>query len=456
MGARRAAAALVLVASATIGIAPIAYADPSPAPTQNPQQACQQLDPLSPTGFAGRFGCDVVTGGPAGPVQDAASSAGHAAQQAGQAAFDAAESNFTNWVAAGAAWVTDRLLSVVAGPSTTPDLNPAQAAAFAHVYGRVVGVALSLSMLLVLLGIIEAVLTQRPGGLRRVVVGIAVAGIGLGAVPAATAILLRIVDDLSQYLLSGQTQTITQGLQTTIQILKNGDATQTGGAAFAWTAFGVLAAGTVLWLELLMRESLVFLYLGVAPLACAAVQWPRLEGVMRQVLFAGLALILSKLVIAVALSVGFALMATSGTGLETLLAGMFVLLLAALTPFTLARVLPLAAEELSHSHQGRMRGTATTAAASTTRAITGIAAGAINGGFIPTSLGAAPTAASAAPNGSGRRQRPGQSGPGAPAHVAAGTGTAQAPEHAAAGPSRRRAAPRRQPPPKGSGPPQVT
>ncbi|TMC03743.1 MAG: hypothetical protein E6J41_26450 [Chloroflexi bacterium] len=191
MGARRLGAALVLVAWATLWMAGVAYADPSPTPSPNPQQACQQLDPLSPAGFGGRFGCDLATGGPAGPAQDAASSASQAAQQAGQAAVDTAESNFTNWLATGAAWVTERVLSVVAGPSTTPDLNPSQAGAFAHVYGRVVGVALSLSFLLVLLGIIDAVLTQRPGGLRRVVVGIAVAGIGLGAVPAATAILLR-------------------------------------------------------------------------------------------------------------------------------------------------------------------------------------------------------------------------------------------------------------------------
>jgi hypothetical protein len=407
MAVRRGAAAVLVVAWATIGIAPIAYADPSPSPTSNPELICQQLHPLSPAGFGPRFACDLAAGGPAGPAQDVASSASEAAQQVGQAAVDTAESSFTNWLAAGAAWVIERLLAAVSGPSTTPDLDPTQAAAFAHVYGRVVGVALSLSVLLVLIGIIEAVLTQRPGGLRRIVVGIAVAGVGMGAVPAATAILLRVVDDLSQYVMSGQTQTITQGLQTTIQILKNGDATQTGGAAFAWTAIGVLAGGTVLWLELLTRESLVFLFLGVVPLACAAVQWPRLEGVLRQVLFAGLALILSKLVIAVALSVGFALMATSGTGLETLLAGMFVLLLAALTPFTLARVLPLAAEELSHSHQGRMRRAMVAAPASTTHALMTIATGAVDHGVMPNGVGAAAATVSTAPTASGRRQRPG-------------------------------------------------
>ncbi|TMC03742.1 MAG: hypothetical protein E6J41_26445 [Chloroflexi bacterium] len=218
----------------------------------------------------------------------------------------------------------------------------------------------------------------------------------------------------------------------------------------------MLAGGTVLWLELLTRESLVFLFLGVAPLACAAVQWPRLEGVLRQVLFAGLALILSKLVIAVALSVGFALMTTSATGLETLLAGMFVLLLAATTPFTLARVLPLAAEELSHGHQGRMRGTAVAVAASTTRAITGIATGAVTGGLVPTGMGAAQTAASAAPAGSGRRPRPEQSGPGPSAQIVTSAESAQGPVPAAEPPSRRSASRPRPTPPKGSGPPRAT
>jgi hypothetical protein len=46
----------------------------------------------------------------------------------------------------------------------------------------------------------------------------------------------------------------------------------------------------------------------------------------------------------------------SGTELENLLGGMFIIVIAGLMPFATARVLPLAAEELPHGHQGRVRG----------------------------------------------------------------------------------------------------
>src|SRR4029077_16645240 len=91
-------------------------------------------------------------------------------------------------------------------------------------------------------------------------------------------------------------------------------------------------------------------------------------------------LILSKLVIAIALAVGFAVLA-GGSGLQSLLGGMFIILIAALTPFATARVLPLAAEELSSSLQGRLRGWMVSGAGATAQLV---AAAASAGGGGPT------------------------------------------------------------------------
>ncbi len=374
MAGKRLAAALAIAAWATLFTwsAAVAATTPSPSatPTPDPQQACQSIPPLD---LAGRISCDVVTGGPAGPVRDVQQSASRAAGQAGQVAANAAEIDLTRWLASGAAWVVEGVTQMVVGHSTTPGLDPAQVGLFTQVYGRVVGVALSLSILLVLIGIIEATLTQRPGGYRRVVTGIAVAGIGLGAVPAATAILVRITDDLSSYVAAGQSQEVAQGLSAIVQVLSQTNPAE-GAAAFALTAVGLMVGAALLWLELVTRESLIYLFLGVVPLACAAVQWPRLGGVLRQMLFAGLALILSKLVIAIALAVGFAVLAMD-SGLQSLLGGMFILLIAALSPFATARVLPLAAEELSLSHQARLRGWARTGVGTTANIVAAIRAG---------------------------------------------------------------------------------
>ncbi len=424
MASKRLAAAVAIAAWATMLIWPATLAatapSPSATPTPDPQQTCQSIPPLD---AVGRVSCDVVRGGPAGPVRDVQQSASQAAGQAGQVAANAAEIDLTRWLANGAAWVVQGVTQMVVGNSTTPALDPAQVGVFTQVYGRVLGVALSLSVLLVLIGVIEATLTQRPGGYRRVVTGIAVAGIGLGAVPAATAILVRITDDLSSYVAAGQSHEVAQGLSAVVHLLSQTNPSE-GAAAFALTALGLMVGGALLWLELVTRASLIYLFLAVVPLACAAVQWPRLEGVLRQVLFGGLALILSKLVIAIALAVGFAVLSLDN-GLQSLLGGMFILLIAALSPFATARVLPLAAEELSLSHQTRLRGWALTGVGTTANVVAAIHAGSARSA---AGVGLAPAMGSSG----GRGTQTGPSGAG-PAAGARGPG-----RPGAGGPSSRR------------------
>jgi hypothetical protein len=349
MAARQFAAALGLAAWSTLLSAHAALgATPSPSPSAGARQTCSSQSG-DPTSVVGRLGCDVNR-----VATQAGQAVGSAVGQAGQSVVSGAEADFTSWIGNGAAWIVQGVTQEVLSNSSTPSLDPTRATTLTQVYGRVVGVALSLSVLLVLLGIIEAALTQRPGALRRVVVGIAVSGIGLGAVPVATALLVRVTDDLSSYVIASPAQELAPGLSAIVQLLL---ATTPGGgtAAFALAALGMMVGGALLWLELLVRASLIYMFLGVVPLACAAVQWPRLEGVLRQVLFAGLALIVSKLVIAVVLTTGFAVL-SMGNGLQSLFGGMFIILIAALMPFATARILPLAADELAMSHQGRVRG----------------------------------------------------------------------------------------------------
>jgi hypothetical protein len=387
MGTRRAAAVIVLAAALVcLGTATV-LADPSPSPSPTPN-VCGQIPQSDLSGFVARVSCNLAPS-----VGQAISGA---AGQVGQAAAGAAEIDLNSWLANGAAWMVQTDAQLIVGSSTTPNLDPSQAASFALVYGRVVGVALSLSVLLVLIGIIEATLTQRPGALRRVVAGMAVSGIGLGAVPVGTAVLVRITDDLSGYV-AGQAQGIATGLSAVVKVLLQTPVA--GDAVFALVAVGLMAGGALLWLEMVVRASLIYVFLGVAPLACAAAQWPRLEGVLRQVLFGGLALILSKLVVVIVLAVGFAVLPAGG-GLQGLLSGMFIVLIAALMPFATARVLPLAAEELSLSHQGRIRGWAMSSVGTTARIVSAA-----------SGVGTASAATAIQPRDStGRRAAPGASG----------------------------------------------
>lgn len=358
MGARFAAAAIVATALVCLGSSGV-LADPVPSPTSN---LCDQVDATDSASFLARLGCDLGPG-----VQRAV---GDAAGQVAEAAAGAAEVDLNTWLANGAAWMIQSVAQIVVGNSTTPDLNPAQAASFAQVYGRVVGVALSLSVLLVLIGIIEATLTRRPGGLRRVVAGMAVSGIGLGAVPVGTAVLVRITDDLSAYV-GGQAEGVATGLGQMVAVLVRQPTMASGDAAFALVAVGLIGGGALLWLEMVVRASLIYVFVGVAPLACAAAQWPRLESVLRQVLFGGVALIVSKLVVVIVLVLGFAVLPAGG-GLTGLLGGTFIVLIAALMPFATAKVLPLAAEEMALNHQGRLRGWAASSVSTTSRLVSSL------------------------------------------------------------------------------------
>jgi len=334
-------------------------AAPSPTPTPN---VCDQTLPTDSASFLGRVGCDLAP-----QVGQAVSGV---AGQIGQAAAGAAEADFNAWLANGAARILQNVDQLVVGSSTTPSLDPAHASSFAWVYGRVVGVALSLSVLLAVIGIIEATLTRRPGGLRRVVTGMAVSGIGLGAIPVGTALLVQVTDDLSGYV-AGQTQGVAAALKALIAVLLQTPVA--GDASFALIALLLMAGGALLWLEMAVRASLIYVFIGIAPLACAAVQWPRLEGVLRQVLFGGLALIVSKLVVVIVLAIGFAVLPAGG-GLLGLLGGMFIIVIAALMPFATAKVLPLAADEMALNHQGRMRGWVVSSVGTTARLVSSLSA----------------------------------------------------------------------------------
>ena len=71
-------------------------------------------------------------------------------------------------------------------------------------------------------------------------------------------------------------------------------------------------AGLLLWVELLVRASLVYLLVAISPLGFAATLWPAARGFLRKTIEILLAVILSKFVICVALAIGVA--ALSGAG----------------------------------------------------------------------------------------------------------------------------------------------
>ena len=77
-----------------------------------------------------------------------------------------------------------------------------------------------------------------------------------------------------------------------------------------------MIAGIILVAELVVRAALIYIVVALAPLVFAAQLWPALRGIGRKLLELLVALILSKLVIAVALAVAAAAMVGTGSGGE--------------------------------------------------------------------------------------------------------------------------------------------
>lgn len=85
-------------------------------------------------------------------------------------------------------------------------------------------------------------------------------------------------------------------------------------SGFAAVLLGLVAvvAALLLWVELIVRSSLVYLLVAISPLGFAATLWPSARGFVCKIVEILLAVILSKFVISIALAIGVAALAGAG------------------------------------------------------------------------------------------------------------------------------------------------
>ena len=215
---------------------------------------------------------------------------------------------------------------------------------------NVAGVSLGV---FVFLGLLQGLLIGDTSGMvRRVSVDLPLAVLGMVVTTAVVANLLELTDALSAAVLEssgGQAVHFLSGFGVSVNSATQG---------FAALLLGLVAvfAGFLVWVELLVRSVLVYLLVAVSPLAFAATVWPAARGILRRVIEMLLAVILSKLVIAIALSVGVAALSGAGTAAEagqpdldqasvslgTLLVGTSILAMAAFAPFLVLKLVPVA------------------------------------------------------------------------------------------------------------------
>ncbi len=214
----------------------------------------------------------------------------------------------------------------------------------AGTYHKVAAIAAVLMVALLLAGVIQGLLAGDAGRVwlslvRDVPVAIA-AMVGL---PTVVGVALDIVDAWSRWVLPPGTTASRLGAVFTTAA----SSASLGSLPLLILALVALLGALALYVELIVRAALVVVALACAPLSLAALVWPATRSAARRAVEVLAALVLSKLVIAIALSTGLDLteawtrrgvLAASGWG--PLVTGTAVVILACFAPFVLIRLMP--------------------------------------------------------------------------------------------------------------------
>ena len=267
------------------------------------------------------------------------------------------------WVASGLEAVLDGLLAFL-GQVSTPEPTAVWFSGPGSPYAAVRQVAAALLVGFVLLGVISGLLAGDPGAMvRRMLLGVPTAVLAIAAITVVATKLLALTDALSAAVLGPSLAGSAAPLS---QLMTAAVAATSGAAGVVVGAIGVLAALAV-WVELLVRSALVYVLVALSPLAFAASVWPAARSAARRLLELLLAVIASKLVIAIALAVGAAALgpgtrpltdpntgSPAAGGLGALIVGVAVLAMAAFAPFLVLRLFPVV--EAAVIAQGLSRG----------------------------------------------------------------------------------------------------
>lgn len=336
------------------------------------------------------------------------------------ALWDQIVKGLVGWVVDAIAWFVKAVLRFFE-KSSTPDLTSnwfsgnGRIGPNAHSpYGVIAWIAVSLLVLCVLIGLVQGLLAGEGAAMAgRIARDVPLAILGIVATIGVVQVLLRATDELSHLVLDN-TEAGTNAKALLEQLAA--PAAFNAQASFVVFLLGLVAVigAFLLWVEMLIRASLLYLLLALSPLAYAAFLWPAARQVLRRLAELVMALVLSKFVVAIALAVAASALTRgpSAAGgvpsgeqkIGTLLVGVIMFLLASFAPFLILKLLPVveAAVVAQGISRGPVRGAQS--AASTSFYMARLA-----GGATPGTSGSASTAG---PRPGGRTGGGGSSGGG--------------------------------------------
>jgi len=274
----------------------------------------------------------------------------------------AAAHSLEEWILSG----TTSLLEAC-GRALEATTAPSFGGAFASEAGVLERLGAELCLLLLLLGVIQAIVRQDLTGLVRTVLLRLPAALLLGAaVSALVAIALQVTDEMCSALVGSPSSVIGPLVQHVAVLLSGPGSTSVVDDGFAAIVVALLAAGIglVLWLELVVRSAAIVVCTLFLPVALSGIVWEPSARWARRLAETIAGLVLAKLVV-VAVLVLAARTVSSGTGLNGLVQATALLLLATLSPFSLLRLIPMIEagafghlDGLGRRSAGRIAGTA--------------------------------------------------------------------------------------------------
>jgi type IV secretion system protein TrbL len=235
--------------------------------------------------------------------------------------------------------VTEALVTLLSAIRTT--LTPGgRIENAASIQASVAGMAAMLVTIFFVFRIIHGLITGQAGqSLRATIVDLPIVVVGTVFFGFLCYTLLSIVDAFSDPLITDYATTLNE----TVTRLYSQDGIVQGGVFVIIFALLYIIAAVFLCFELFVRSSLIYLVVMFAPLAIATRVWGPTRSYARRATETAVALIFSKLAIAVTLATGASLMAGAADdgGNVAMIQGSAILLLAAFMPFGLMRVIPM-------------------------------------------------------------------------------------------------------------------
>lgn len=256
----------------------------------------------------------------------------------------------SGWVTSGASWLLGRIGGVLAS-STAVDLG---APWFRAHYATMAVLAGVVIVPLLLLGVLQALYRQSAAMLlRTVLVNVPVAVLLTAVSVTLVQLGLSVTDSLCAAVSGGSGSDAGHFMTTVAAALSPTAAVQSNAPTFVLFLGGlaVVVGAAMLWIELLLRAAAVYVAVLFLPLALAGLAWPAISHWSRRLADTLAALVLSKLVIVAVLSLAAGALASgtgstpsgataAGGGFAAVLGGAALLLLAALAPWSLFKLLP--------------------------------------------------------------------------------------------------------------------